>query len=166
MSENDIIIWLEDRQEYNSDISDVLKKSKYEVVICSTLIEFRRQLNAYSDMPNKVKGIILDVLIPVDDLADLDMPQVQTTLGNDTGIVVLQYFLRDSDGDSPDKRWKKHKVLVLTTLGVSFCHDRYKNFVAWDKDNQPNLTEWLSKANENGVRASSVRKVSEWLSRL
>ncbi len=116
--------------------------------------------------PESIVGFVMDILIPVDDLTELDLPTVKTSLGNNTGVQVLKYYLRNASGDSlMDNIWKKHNILVLTTLSESYIRSNYKHFMTWEKANNHN-TSWLVKADEEGIRDTCLKETSKWLKRL
>ena len=161
-----VLVWLEDRQDYNQEIEAILKESPFELNICQDLNDFKKTLDSKKTNPETIAGFVMDILIPVDDLTELGLSTVKTSLGNDTGVQVLKYYLRNALNDSPmDNIWKKHDVLVLTTLSESYIKSNYKSFMTWEKENNHN-TSWLVKADEEGIRDTCLKATSKWLKRL
>jgi len=164
MSLTKVIIWLEDKPEYNKQVEEALENCKYKLILCENLIDFKDQIEAQS--VDCVAGFIIDILIKKNNLSDLDMSMVLTTKGNDTGVAILRSYLRKVDNDSHEKApWKNSPVLILTSLSEMYFNSRYSSIIESEKK-CGNHTTWLTKTDEEGSKEGSIKKIESWIKSL
>jgi CheY-like chemotaxis protein len=161
MSSKRVIIWLEDMPQNNEQVKEILSNCEYELILCTNLKDFKAQITMQS--LNSVAGFILDILITEKNLADLGMPMVLTTNGNDTGVAVLRNYLRDVESDLPVRvSWKQCPVLMLTSLNEMYINSRYSSIIESEK-NYGDHTTWLTKTDEEGSKEESIKKIKTWI---
>ncbi len=160
------IIWLEDRIGRNQKVKDLILHAGFTLEICPTLKELKLEVEKVHLEPAQISGFILDILITdAHSLGDLDLSQIKTNLGNDTGMMVLQHFIRNTENHREISNiWRKHHVLMLSCLGAEFMNSRYGTYKIWEV-NQSSYgeTEWLSKGDDTGDREECNKRIKDWL---
>ena len=126
MSDKRKIIWLEDRPEDYDDIRKMIAK-KYDIIECEDLGLFKKKVEVHIKTSDVIAGFIIDVMIKVNDLEQLGLPDVLTRKGTDTGVkVVTEYLLNLNKIEKctqVSKVFSDTPVLLLSSL-VSL-HERY-----------------------------------------
>ena len=113
------IVWLEDRPQNHEYVEKICQGSGFLVTACRTLEEFHKVcLEGLGD--DLIKGFVIDVLLPYDNLEPLGLEFILTGGGTDTGICVLEHYLLNYD-ELPEtteisRRYKSCPVLVYSTL--------------------------------------------------
>lgn len=158
MTDRKKIIWLEDKPEDYGDIKARISR-RFDVIECIDLDEFRVQVEGYRTAPNEIAGFIVDVMIKVDDLTQLGLPDVLTRKGTDTGVKVVAEYLRNFSQHDECKHisepFAQTRILMLSSLvGLKA---KYSHLIR-----QQNI-EMITKYAPKYIQADWLKDLDSWL---
>ena len=157
------IIWLEDKPDDYKDIQKLIEK-KFEIVACEDLSEFKNAVDAHLVEPKAIAGFMIDVLIKVDSLEQLDLANVYTRKGVETGIKVVAEYLRNFNNNSQcvnvAKAYSSTPILILSSM-VSL-KTRYAGLCQYDNSEIEMITKYAPKY----IQADWLKDLKSWLNSL
>lgn len=154
------LIWLEDHPELNRGAQNILAASDFELIICVNVEAFGEVVKTHKDKADQIAGFILDVVIPTESLDALDIPQVMTQRGAETGYVILRQYIRNIRSRSPmGDAFREHPVLILSAMSEASMNSSF--ITSSDKS-----TTWLSKADNKGRTDATLKSIQQWLQKL
>ena len=111
------IIWLEDHSDYFPELQKLIDNSGFNLIICQTLEEFKKETDKFKDDPQLVAGFIIDVALrgSNDDLGTLGLNDIMTDQGGVTGIQVVIHFLLNLH-DKDKSPFADTPISILTVL--------------------------------------------------
>jgi hypothetical protein len=159
MTHKPLIVWLDDYPHLLDFFRTQIINAGFSLLLCTNLIDFRKALNERVQDASSIKGIILDCIIPENNLGDLGFPNVLTSSGFDTGYCVYLYYLRNfRERSELSNMYEKTPIILLSAASNHSLVDRYQEAIDMDD----NLTIG-SKSTEYGEYANDL---SEWLHKI